>query len=104
MSRSRLGAALMLAVVALSWGAIPLIVRGDVPWEQLLAARLWLGALTLLAVVGLGGMLRRPQGGDRWRLGGHRRLAGRVCQQPWLRRGVARYGAQHLLRADRRAR
>lgn len=68
MSRTRLFAALLLAVVALAWGAIPLIVRGDVPWQQLLAARLWLGALTLLAIVGLGGRLRLPAVRDRWRL------------------------------------
>ena len=66
--RSRLAAAVMLAVVALSWGAIPLIVRGGVPWEQLLAARLWLGALTLLAIVALSRSFRLPGRGDRWRL------------------------------------
>jgi drug/metabolite transporter (DMT)-like permease len=42
-------AAVVLAAVAAAWGTIPLIVRNvDLPAEQLVAARLWLGALPLL--------------------------------------------------------
>ena len=50
----------LLALVAVSWGAIPLIVRGDVPWQQLVAERLWLGAATLLVILGVQGKLRLP--------------------------------------------
>lgn len=53
MSRSPVAAALLLAGVAVSWGAIPLIVRGDVPWPQLVAARIWLGAAALLGILAL---------------------------------------------------
>jgi drug/metabolite transporter (DMT)-like permease len=60
MSRSPVGAALLLAAVAVSWGAIPLIVRGDVPWQQLVAARIWLGAATLIAILAFQGRLRIP--------------------------------------------
>jgi drug/metabolite transporter (DMT)-like permease len=60
MFRSPLGAALLLAAVVVSWGAIPLIVRGDVPWQQLVAARVWLGAITLLIILGVQGKLRVP--------------------------------------------
>lgn len=67
MSRQRLVATLLLALVAVSWGAIPLIVRGDVPWQQLVAARVWLGALTLIVVLAVRGKLRLPQT-DRWRI------------------------------------
>lgn len=57
---SRITATLLLAAVVVSWGAIPLIVRGDVPWQQLVAARVWLGATTLVVVLGLQGRLRLP--------------------------------------------
>jgi len=50
----------MLAVVAVSWGAIPLIVRGDVPWQHLVASRIWLGAATLLVILVVRGGLRLP--------------------------------------------
>lgn len=50
----------MLAGVVVAWGAIPLIVRGDVPPQQLVAARVWLGAATLLAILALQGRLRLP--------------------------------------------
>jgi drug/metabolite transporter (DMT)-like permease len=53
MFRSPVAAALLLAGVAVSWGAIPLIVRGDVPWPQLVAARIWLGAAALLGILAL---------------------------------------------------
>lgn len=67
MSRAPAAAALLLAVVAIAWGAIPLIVRGDVPWQQLAAARVWLGAATLLTVLALRGNLRVPTV-HRWRI------------------------------------
>ncbi len=67
MSRAPVAAALLLAVVAIAWGAIPLIVRGDVPWQQLAAARVWLGAATLLTVLALRGNLRVPTV-HRWRI------------------------------------
>ena len=57
MPRSPVAAALLLAGVAVSWGAIPLIVRGDVPWPQLVAARIWLGAAALLGILAF---RRRP--------------------------------------------
>lgn len=60
MARSPLAAALLLAAVVVSWGAIPLIVRGDVPWQQLVAARVWLGAITLLTMLAIQGRLRLP--------------------------------------------
>ncbi len=60
MSRSPLAAATLLAGVVVAWGAIPLIVRGDVPPQQLVAARVWLGAATLLAILALQGRLRLP--------------------------------------------
>jgi len=60
MSRAPVAAALLLAGVAVSWGAIPLIVRGDVPWPQLVAARVWLGAAVVLAILAAGGRLRLP--------------------------------------------
>lgn len=60
MSRSPIVAALLLAGVVVAWGAIPLIVRGDVPWQQLVAARVWLGAATLLAILAIKGKLRIP--------------------------------------------
>lgn len=50
----KLSAAFALAVVAAAWGTIPLIVRGvDLPAEQLVAARLWLGSFPLLAWISL---------------------------------------------------
>lgn len=43
-------AALVLGAVSTSWGTIPLIVRNvDLPAEQLVAARLWLGVIPLMA-------------------------------------------------------
>lgn len=58
----------MLAVLAVSWGAIPLIVRGDVPWQQLVAARVWLGAATVVGYLALRRRLALPAT-DRWRVG-----------------------------------
>lgn len=45
-------AAVSLMALTAAWGTIPLIVRTvDLPAEQLVAMRLWLGALPLLAVL-----------------------------------------------------
>ena len=60
MNRSRLGAVLGLALVAIGWGAIPLVVREDVPASQLVTARVWLGAAALLAIMAARGVVRFP--------------------------------------------
>lgn len=49
-SRTSLGAALSLAVLAVAWGAIPLFVRNDVPSAGLVGARVTFGAVALIAV------------------------------------------------------
>ncbi len=52
-----------MAALAASWGTIPLIVRGvDLAAEQLAAARLWLGALSVLGVLAIRGELRIRRG------------------------------------------
>jgi drug/metabolite transporter (DMT)-like permease len=61
MLQTRIAAALMLAAVAVAWGAIPLIVRGDVPWQHLVASRIWLGAITLIVILLLRGRRRFPR-------------------------------------------
>lgn len=54
--------ALVLASVAAAWGTIPLIVRNvDLPAEQLVAARLWLGAIPVLGWLFLRGDRRLPR-------------------------------------------
>ena len=50
---SRIPAVLVLVGVALTWGAIPLIVREDLPASQLVGARTLLGAATLWLVLAL---------------------------------------------------
>lgn len=61
--RSRLVASLSLAAVTAAWGAIPLIVRSvDVPSTQLVALRVWLAAVALLALGAASGTLRRARG------------------------------------------
>lgn len=60
MSNRRPIAVLSLAVLAIGWGAIPLIVREDIPWQSLVAARVWLGAITLLALMAATKRLRLP--------------------------------------------
>lgn len=60
MSNRRPLAMLALAVLAVGWGAIPLIVREDVPWQSLVAARVWLGAITLLLLMAVTRQLRLP--------------------------------------------
>ncbi len=49
-----------LALLAVGWGAIPLIVREDVPWQGLVTARVWLGAITLLVLMAVTRQLRLP--------------------------------------------
>ena len=49
-----------LFVLAVSLGAIPLIVREDIPWQSLVASRVWLGAMTLLVLLAATGRLRIP--------------------------------------------
>lgn len=46
--------------MAIAWGAIPLIVREDVPATHLVAARITLGALVLLGFLAIGRRLRFP--------------------------------------------
>jgi drug/metabolite transporter (DMT)-like permease len=58
--RSRAAATAALIAVAVSWGAIPLIVREDIPALQLVAARVWLGGAALVALLALQGRLRIP--------------------------------------------
>ncbi len=60
MSSRRTLALLALALLAVSLGAIPLIVREDIPWPDLVASRVWLGALTLLLLMTVRGELRLP--------------------------------------------
>jgi len=58
MARPRVVASATMAVVAAAWGTIPLIVRTvSLPAEQLAALRLWLGAITVLIVLGIRGEL-----------------------------------------------
>lgn len=49
-----------LSALAVGWGAIPLIVREDVPWQGLVTVRVWLGAMTLLAIMIARRRLRLP--------------------------------------------
>ncbi len=53
-------AMISLALLAVAWGSIPLIVREDVSWQGLVAARVWLGAITLFALMAVTGRLRMP--------------------------------------------
>lgn len=50
-----------LVLLATSLGAIPLIVREDIPWPELVASRVWLGAITLLLLLALRRKLRLPE-------------------------------------------
>jgi drug/metabolite transporter (DMT)-like permease len=56
-------AAAALAALAVGWGAIPLFVREDIPWQHLVASRVWLGAVTLVALMAVTGRLRLPEEG-----------------------------------------
>lgn len=61
MGRHRLVAAVALAIIATSWGAIPLIVREEIPVTHLVASRIWLGGLAVLLTLRVLGRLRLPQ-------------------------------------------
>jgi drug/metabolite transporter (DMT)-like permease len=62
LSRTSLGAAVALAVLAVAWGAIPLFVRNDVPSTALVGARVTFGALALIAVAAATRRLTWPRG------------------------------------------
>ena len=59
-SRQRTVAAVALAVLAVSFGAIPLIVRAGIPATHLVAMRVTLGALVLVAFAVVTGRFRVP--------------------------------------------
>lgn len=60
MSTRRTLALAALIALAVSLGAIPLIVREDIPWQSLVASRVWLGAITLLVLTAATSGLRLP--------------------------------------------
>jgi drug/metabolite transporter (DMT)-like permease len=60
MSSRRPFALAALIVLAIGLGAIPLIVREEIPWQSLVAARVWLGAITLLILTAATSGLRLP--------------------------------------------
>lgn len=59
--RQRGIAAIAIALLAVSFGAIPLIARAGIPAVQLVAMRVTLGALFLLAVAAVTGRLQIPE-------------------------------------------
>ncbi len=59
-SEPRIVAAIAMAFVAISWGAIPLIVREEVPVSHLVGARVTLGSAALLAYLAVRGRLVLP--------------------------------------------
>ena len=59
-SEPKVVAAVAMALVAVSWGAIPLIVREDVPVSHLVGARVTLGAAALVAYLAVRGKLAVP--------------------------------------------
>lgn len=67
MSTRRSLALASLFVLAVSLGAIPLIVREDIPWQSLVAARVWLGAMTLVVLLAATSGLRLPAT-HRWQI------------------------------------
>jgi drug/metabolite transporter (DMT)-like permease len=62
LSRTSIGAAVSLAVLAVAWGAIPLFVRSEVPSAALVGARVTFGALALIAVAAATKRLTWPRG------------------------------------------
>lgn len=60
MSTRSIRSLVALVVLAFGLGAIPLIVREDIPWQSLVASRVWLGALTLLTIMAATNRLRLP--------------------------------------------
>ena len=59
--RTGLSAAVALAIVAIAWGAIPLLVRNHVPSVALVGARVTLGAIALIGAAAVLGRLRAPE-------------------------------------------
>ena len=78
MSRRRSIAMIALTLLAVGWGSIPLIVREDVPWQGLVTARVWLGAITLIALMAATGRLRLPDT-HRWSIA----VAGALLAVHW---------------------
>ena len=77
--RQRTVAAVALAILAVSFGAIPLIVRAGIPATHLVAMRVTLGALVLIAFALVTGRFRVPTT-DRGRL----LLLGVLLSAHWL--------------------
>lgn len=78
MSTRRIRSLIALVVLAMGLGAIPLIVREDIPWQSLVASRVWLGALTLLVIMAATNGLRLPAT-HRWEIA----LAGVLLAIHW---------------------
>ena len=78
-SKQRTVAAIALAILAVSFGAIPLIVRAGIPATHLVAMRVTLGALFLIAFALVTGKFRVPTA-DRGRL----LLLGVLLSAHWL--------------------
>ncbi len=64
---SPFAASVLLAGVAIAWGAIPLFVRNDVPSAGLVGVRVTFGAIALVAFAAATRRLRLP-GAERWRV------------------------------------
>lgn len=60
MMQSRPVTIVITVALAISWGSIALIVREDIPWQSLVTARVWLGAITMIGVMAIAGQLRMP--------------------------------------------
>ncbi len=77
--RQRTVAAVALAILAVSFGAIPLIVRAGIPATHLVAMRVTLGALVLIAFALVTGRFRVPTTGR-----GRLVLLGVLLSTHWL--------------------
>jgi len=77
--RQRTVAAVALAILAVSFGAIPLIVRAGIPATHLVAMRVTLGALVLIAFALVTGRFRVPTTGR-----GRLLLLGVLLSAHWL--------------------
>ena len=78
-TRQRAVAAIALAVLAITFGAIPLIVRAGIPATHLVAMRVTLGGLFLVAVALITRRMTLPET-HRWRLVG----LGALLASHWL--------------------
>lgn len=78
-NRTSVGAVAALAVLAISWGAIPLLVRNEVPSTALVGARVTFGAIALIVVAGALRRLTWPEA-RRGRLA----LSGVVLALHWI--------------------